>query len=159
MVAALVLLSGCSGETFGTMHPMGEVLDAAGPGDAATGQDAHVGQDAGPDQPGGDAAVAQCGSAADCPVVDAYQCLQGLCVEFACHAQKACSNVEVCEDHACVPFVPPERFPTAFFQSSGGGTAANPRLRVRLSAGAPQPMRTAQSGKYKLTLGAGAGRP
>lgn len=130
--------------------------------DASAVEDASASDDdagPGPPRPGDDASMAQCTVPNDCPSADAFECVQGICVEFACHALRACQGSDVCEQHACVPFVPPERFPSGVFQSSGGGTAKGAHYRLRLSAGAPQPMRTAHSGKYKLTLGAGAGRP
>jgi hypothetical protein len=158
---ALLLLVGCSSDTFGTMRP-GAVLpgeDAAIADDASSDHDDEDATIAPPPTPGSDASIAECVTLLDCASAEAFQCLQGVCVEYACHPQKPCAGTEVCEDHACVPFVPPERFPAGFYQSSGGGTASNTQFHLRLSAGAPQPMRSAQSSKYKLTLGAGAGRP
>ena len=163
VLAALTCMAACSAERVGTLGPGMEPPE----GDAAVLQDASAGasEDAQPEDahvaepPGPDAAMAACKEAADCPSADAFQCLAGACVEYECHTQRKCTGSDACEDHVCVPFEPPERFPTGFFQSSGGGTATSGRYRLRLSAGAPQPMRGAQSSKYKVRVGAGAGRP
>ncbi len=104
--------------------------------------------------------MSECSDDADCGDVERYRCSgAGMCEEHACHAAKACTGETVCEAHVCVPFVPPERLPAGYSQTSGGGSAASSQYRLRLSAGTPQPFGVASSSKYRVVLGPGAGRP
>lgn len=100
-----------------------------------------------------------CTSAKDCGDPERFACTGHACVEYACHASKPCLGSDACEGHACVPFKPPERLPTGYAQTNGGGEASSSQYRLRWSAGTPQPFGVASSAKYRVTLGPGAGRP
>jgi hypothetical protein len=118
--------------------------------------DSGGGGNGGPDGP----ASTLCTKDADCGDVERFRCGgSGTCEEYACHASKGCSGADVCDDHVCGPFTPPERFPVGYSQTSGGGSASSSKYRLRLSAGTPQPFGVASSSKYRMVLGPGAGRP
>lgn len=64
-----------------------------------------------------------------------------------------------CIEGACISKPPPDRAPSSVVITAGGGTAATSAHRVRVSVGAPVPMGTASTSKYRVTLGPEAGRP
>lgn len=165
LALALATLSACGIDFTKEAKPPGDgglAADAsdgtAGGHDGGTSGDGNTG-DAGPLPDAGPIVGPECVRNADCGDSERFECAAMKCVEYECYLGKPCPDTDVCESHNCAAFVPPERFPTGYFQSSGGGTTSSSQYSLRLSAGMPQPMGLMSSGMYKMTIGPGAGRP
>lgn len=98
----------------------------------------------------------ECMADADCGDLERLHCVDQKCIEHECYAGNPCADADVCEMHVCVPFTPPERFPSGFVQTNGGGTVTSAEHRLRWSAGMPQPFGITASNKHRLILGPGA---
>lgn len=84
---------------------------------------------------------------------------EGSCMGASCEAAMECDATQACGsgDFECVDgtcvFQPPERKPSYFLQTLGGGVAAAGSHRVEIAIGAAGPVGVMRGDRYVLQLG------